>query len=214
VINATIYTLRYIVLPWMVKGEIPQEIIENYTADEDKYQINHPLIQNIVNDITANTDHLLIKSIKLYNYIKNHLEYILDDRWDDAPTVLLRGNGSCSEYCFAYIALLRAAGIPARYVGGTVLKTDDMPYVDSVFHRIVEIYLPYYGWIPVDPTWGDYMKIPLFYFGSHQNNFLILNIGGGPSEYLDWNYCHWEEWIPETDNVTVELSFTWENWKR
>ena len=213
-INATIYSIRYFLLPWLVTGEIPEDIKTKYTADDTKYQINHPCIQNIVSEVTGHTNNILLKAIKLHNYIGNHLEYVLDDKWDDAPTVLQRGNGSCSEYCFVYIALLRAAGIPARYVGGTVFKTDETPYVDKVFHRIVEIYFPNYGWIPVDPTWNDYTKLPFFYFGSHQNNFLILNIGGGSSTYLDWNYCHWEEWTPASENVDVNISFTWEKWER
>jgi hypothetical protein len=99
-------------------------------------------------------------------------------------------------------------------MGGTVFKENKAPYVDNVFHRIVEIYFPNYGWIPVDPTWNDYSKIPFFYFGSYQNKFLILNIGGGSSSYLDWNYCHWEEWTPPLENVDVNISFIWESWKK
>ncbi|MCD6331566.1 MAG: transglutaminase domain-containing protein [Thermoplasmata archaeon] len=49
-------------------------------------------------------------AIKLHDYVIKTLDYAIDGRWDDAPTVLKRGNGSCSEYCFAYIALCRAAG--------------------------------------------------------------------------------------------------------
>ena len=213
-INATIYTIRHIIFPWLVKGEIPKEIIDKYTSDETKYQIHHPIIQNIVEEQTNGIENPLIKSILLCNYVCNHLSYVLDDQWDDAPTVLERGNGSCSEYCFVYISLLRAAGIPARYMGGTVFKSNETPYIDNVFHRIVEIYLPNYGWIPVDPTWGDYSKIPFFYFGSYQNKIFIVSIGGGPSEFLDWNYCHWEGWSPDSQNVYVNLSFTWGIWNR
>lgn len=208
-INATVYTIRHLLFPWQVQGEIPSEIKEKYTADAINYQIHNPLIQNIVKEQTAKIKNPLIKSILLCQYVGDHLTYVLDDRWDDAPTVLTRGNGSCSEYCFVYIALLRAAGIPARYMGGTVQKTNEYPYIDKVFHRIAEIYLPNYGWIPIDPTWTDSVKIPFLYFGSYQNNLLIFNIGGGPSEFLDWNYCHWEEFTPDSKNVTIDLSFTW-----
>jgi len=44
-------------------------------------------------------------AIKLHDYVIKTLDYAID-----APPVLKRGNGSCSEYCFAYIALCRAAG--------------------------------------------------------------------------------------------------------
>ncbi len=212
-INATIYTTRFVLFPWLVHGEIPKEIIETYTKDEEKYNINHPLIKKIVKEETGSISNPLIKAIVLCNYVKNQLSYVLDDRWDDAPTVLTRGNGSCSEYCFVYISLLRSAGIPAHYVGGTVFKSDKAPYIDTVFHRIVELYLPNYGWVPVDPTWSKYCKIPFYYFGMIQNKFFIFNIAGGSSEYLDWNYCHWENWIPHSENVEVNLSMIWKQWQ-
>jgi len=40
-------------------------------------------------------------------------------------SVLKRGSGSCSEYSFVMIAMLRAAGIPARYAGSVVIRGDD-----------------------------------------------------------------------------------------
>ncbi len=157
-LNATLYAVQYILLPWRVQGEIPQEIIEQYTVDDDLYKINDPYIQNIVQEVVGGEQNLLRKAKKLHNYVINHLEYVLDDAWDDAPTVLKRGNGSCSEYCSAYIALCRAAGIPARYKGGTICKKEP-PYEDRVHHRIVEIYFPSYGWVPIDATYDDYQKI-------------------------------------------------------
>ena len=69
--------------------------------------------------------------------------------------------------------------------------------------------MPNYGWIPVDPTWNDYGKIPYFYFGSYENNFLVLSQGGGLSEYLDWQYTHFENWKPPVNNVDVTVSFEW-----
>lgn len=213
-INATIYSIRYILLPWLISDEIPMDIKTKYTADDTKYQINDSCIQNIVEKVVGDTNNILLKAVKLHNYVGNHLEYVLDDRWDDAPTVLQRGNGSCSEYCFVYIALLRAAGIPARYMGGTVFYKNEIPCVDQIFHRIVEVYLPSYGWIPVDPTWDAYSKIPYFYVGAYENKFLFTTIGGGSSQYLDWNYCHWEEWTPDSENVDVNVSFTWLKWER
>lgn len=211
--NATIYTVRYILLPWKINGEIPEEIRENYTVDDSQYQINDPYIQEIVNDVLGNTKSLLMKAVKLHKYVIDHLEYVIDDKWDDAPTVLKRGNGSCSEYCFAYIALCRAAGIPARYNGGTLYKKEP-PHIDTVYHRIVEIYFPSYGWIPVDVTWDDSTWLRHFYFGLHLNNLFTLTVGGGSSQYLNWSYTTWQDISPPSDDIIVNKSITWLQWER
>ena len=125
----------------------------------------------------------------------DHVEYELAGGWNIAPTVLDRGTGSCSEYTFVYIAMCRAAGIPARYVGSIVTRGDDASW-DDVFHRWVEIYLPNFGWIPVDPSGGD-SPVPAHRanaFGYLNNRFLITTESAGGSEYLGWSYNANEKW--------------------
>ena len=150
--------------------------------------------------------------MKLHRYVINNLDYVRDGRWDDAVTVLSRGNGSCSEYCFAFIALCRAAGIPARYNGGSIYKSPT-PHIDTVYHRITEVYLPNYGWVPIDVTWDDAL-IKHYYFGLHVNRLFTLTIGGGPSKYLNWSYHYWQETTPSSDQIIVNKSITWLNWER
>ena len=66
------------------------------------------------------------------------------------------------------------------------------PYNDSIFHRIVLIYLPNYGWIPVDMTFDEWI-FHHYAFGLHTNRFFALMTGGGSSEYLGWTYnSHYE----------------------
>ena len=211
--NATAYTVRYMVLPWKVHGVIPEDILEKYTVDDSQYQINDPYIQEIVHDVVGDTKNVLLRVMKLHKYVIDHLEYILDDRWDDAVTVLKRGNGSCSEYCYAFIALCRAAGIPARYNGSTLYK-EEPPHIDTIYHRIVEIYFPNYGWVPVDVTWDDYAWLRHFYFGLHFNTLFTLTVGGGSSEYLNWSYTSWQDVSPPSEDIFVNESYTWLKWER
>ena len=163
--------------------------MENYTADDTKYKINDPYIKNIVQDVVGGINNILIKAIKLHDYVIDNLEYSHDGKWDDAVTALKRGNGSCSEYSFVYIAMCRAAGLPARYVGSVVVRGDDASF-DDVFHRWVEVYLPNYGWIPVDPSGGDKAspRDQANYFGHLSNRFLITTENAGGSEYMGWTY--------------------------
>ncbi len=62
--------------------------------------------------------------------------------------------------------------------------------IDEAFHRWALVYLPNYGWVPVDANRGD-AKIPADQargFGELSNRFLITMRGGGDSEHLGWDY--------------------------
>ena len=190
-IDATLWALRYFIYPDEVgsPGEIPPEIRTTYLADGSKYDIHDPYIKDLVKSIVKDEDNLYRKARKLYDYLIAHMEYKLEGGWNTAPTVLRRGTGSCSEYTFCYIALCRAAGIPARYLGSSVVRGDDASY-DDVFHRWSEIYIPPYGWIPVDVDSGD-EELPADQadaFGGYKNRFIITTRGGGASPYLKWSY--------------------------
>jgi transglutaminase-like putative cysteine protease len=62
------------------------------------------------------------------------------------------GSGVCQDFAHLGIALLRLAGIPARYVSGYVFRPD-LPEVET--HAWCEAYLPSLGWIGLDPTHGE-----------------------------------------------------------
>ena len=60
----------------------------------------------------------------------------------------------------------------------------------------MEVYLPNYGWIPLDPSWGDYPSPSdaANAIGTLRNRYLITTTGGGGSEYLEWGYNSNEMW--------------------
>lgn len=69
--------------------------------------------------------------------------------------------GYCVHFASATAALLRAAGVPARYVEGYAVSPDDFKgydqwanIPDSRSHAWVEIYLSAVGWVPVESTPG------------------------------------------------------------
>lgn len=204
--------IRYFIHPEDVGNSIPPEIAKRYLADGIKYDISHPYIKKLVEDIVGDEPNLYWRARKLYQHLITNMEYELVGGWNTAPTVLQRGNGSCSEYSFSFIALCRAAGVPARYVGSLVVRGDDASY-DDVFHRWNEIYLPGYGWIPVDANAGD-RPLPAEQaaaFGGHSNRFLITTEGGGDSEYLGWGYNHENRWISSGKcRIRMESTAEWQ----
>jgi transglutaminase-like putative cysteine protease len=81
-------------------------------------------------------------------------------------------------------------------VGSVVVRKDDAS-VDDVFHRWAEIYLPPYGWIPVDVNHGDKPdpKDRALGFGHLTNNVLVTTVEGPVAENkLGWSYNSSSSW--------------------
>lgn len=199
-VKARIYEVTYHIFPEKVGSlnDIPGDITEIYLQDDEKYQMSHPVILEAVKTITEKDTNPYWIARNIFDYLREKLFYDRTGGWDIAPTVLNRGSGSCSEYAFAYISMCRSAGIPARYVGSVVVRGEAASF-DYVYHRWVEVYLPNYGWIPVDPSGGD-KELPADqadYFGHLANRFLITTQGGGGSEYLGWDYNSSQHWQAE-----------------
>lgn len=210
----TLYDIRYFIFPDKVGSfnEIPLDIKNKYLTNDEKYQITHPVIADALQKAIGNETNMYWIARNIYDYLIDNMYYEMQGGWNIAPTVLERGNGSCSEYTFVYIAMCRAAGIPARYVGSVVVRGDDTS-MDDVFHRWAEIYLPNYGWVPVDPSGGDqdWPKAQADYFGHLNNRFFISTQSGGGSNLLEWTYNTNEFYTTDPKTfVVVEYFADWE----
>ncbi len=198
-VTARLFHTEYIIFPERVGKleDIPREITAKYLSDGLKYDLNHPFIQEAVKQAVGQERHPYWMVRKIFDYICDKIEYNLKPLggWNPAPTVLKRGTGSCSEYTFIFIAMCRAAGLPARYAGSIVVRSQDKG-IDDVWHRWAEVYLPNYGWIPVDVSAGD-SPIPANRartIGVLRNRYLITTISGGDSEYLEFYYNFNARW--------------------
>jgi transglutaminase-like putative cysteine protease/sugar lactone lactonase YvrE len=204
----TTWNVDFFIYPEEVgsKADIPADISEKYLADNAKYRINDPVITQAVKQAIGDEKNMYWQMRKIFNYLIDNMYYERVGGWNTAPTVLARGNGSCSEYSFVFISMCRAAGIPARYVGAVARRGDDRS-IDDVFHRWVEVYLPSYGWIPVDPSGGD-QTMPAAqarYIGHLSNRFVITTQSGGGSSTLGWNYNSNQSYTSEAKtNVAID----------
>jgi hypothetical protein len=183
--------LHYFILPEWVKplNSIPAEVRKKYLVDGHKLKLNHPYIKKLVKKIVGDETNPFWMAFKIHKYLHLNMEYKMTGGWNAAPTILKRGNGSCSEFTFSFIALARAAGLPARYEAGLVVRGDDGS-IDQDYHRWAQVYLPPFGWVPVDPSRGipaTSMDVARS-FGSLSNRFFITTYSGGDSPYLGWTY--------------------------
>lgn len=212
--RARLHEIRYFIYPDRVGGldEIPDDIPEVYLENNEKYQIDNEIITNALREAVGEEKNPYWIARGIYNYLMKNMYYEMVGGWNTAPTVLERGNGSCSEYSFVYISMCRAAGLPARYVGSVVVRGDD-DCMDDVFHRWVEVYLPNYGWIPVDPSGGD-QDLPrnqANYFGHLSNRFLITTESAGGSATMGWTYNSNDFYTSEPKSFVVSDHFA--DWK-
>ena len=82
-----------------------------------------------------------------FNYIKGitTVETTLDEVWK------LRA-GVCQDFAHMLLVMLRLLGIPARYVSGYVCPREHNLRGEGATHAWVEAYIPFYGWLGLDPT--------------------------------------------------------------
>ena len=70
----------------------------------------------------------------------------------DVCALLQKPGGKCTDISSVYIALCRAAGVPAREVFGVRLGKKTEEDITTWQHCWAEIFVPGYGWVPADPA--------------------------------------------------------------
>ncbi|WKZ25848.1 MAG: transglutaminase-like domain-containing protein [bacterium] len=103
---------------------------------------------------------------QIYDYVTNHLKY---DYARVRPNVERLGAVSalqnptqaiCMEFTDLFVAISRAAGIPAREINGFAYTENPEIQPLSLVNDVLHAWPEYYdyekkSWIPVDPTWGS-----------------------------------------------------------
>lgn len=186
-------------------AKLPADL-DPYLADDKKYDIRSDAIGDLVDTLTKKQTTYYGRARAIYDHLTEVITYDRSGGWNNAAAVLKRGTGSCSEYTFALVALLRRAGIPARYVGA-ISERGDQAGFDDVFHRWAEVYMPGYGWVPVDANAGHGASPgdKGHSFGGRSNRHVVTTLGGGASEYLDWTYNNFETY-DTTGRVELQVN--------
>ena len=60
--------------------------------------------------------------------------------------------GVCQDFAHILLVMLRNVGVPARYVSGYICPKDQELRGEGATHAWVEVCVPSYGWIGLDPT--------------------------------------------------------------
>lgn len=61
-------------------------------------------------------------------------------------------SGVCQDFAHMLLVMLRQLNIPARYVSGYICPNKNGMRGEGATHAWVEAYIPFYGWLGLDPT--------------------------------------------------------------
>ena len=98
------------------------------------------------------SDNSTLETIRnLAEWVHGHVEYDISywGKTKSARDVYGERKGVCVEYTHLFLAMARSLGFQARYVNGYVNVGSWQP------HAWADVYLPDYGWLSVDPTFGQ-----------------------------------------------------------
>lgn len=91
---------------------------------------------------------------KMASYVYNHFEYkkgitSVETQVDEIWKIKA---GVCQDFAHILLVMLRMVGIPARYVSGYICPKNHELRGEGATHAWVEAYIPFHGWIGLDPT--------------------------------------------------------------
>jgi transglutaminase-like putative cysteine protease len=139
----------------IVPGEYLKYMNPGMTIDS-----NDPDIVSLAQSLSSGIDDAFEVSYIFARWVNENINYSLDSMTssvsEKASWVLLNRRGVCDEMTSLYIAMLRSVGIPARYVSGISYTNSNLFSSRWGFHGWAQVYLPPYGWVDFDPTYGEY----------------------------------------------------------
>lgn len=164
--------------------------LESFLGPDKYWESNHPLIVAKAKELKTPEN--------IYKFVSSTLKYSYDrlknskiERYGAVSALSNPNDAICMEYTDLTIALLRAAGIPARELNGYGYTENRKLRPISIGGEeqsdVLHAWPEYYDtdksrWVQIDPTWSSTTG-GLDYFHRIDNNHLVFVIKGFSSEY-------------------------------
>jgi len=160
-------------------------------------------IAQLSNEQTKGATEPVEKARRIYDYVISTMHYDHDGTgWGhgDAVWACTNKHGNCTDFHSLFIAMARAAGIPARFEIGFSIPIGSHEGAISGYHCWAEFYVQGIGWIPVDASeaWKNKDKLDYF-FGATDQNRVMFSLGrdirlkpgqkGEPLNYFVYPYA-------------------------
>jgi len=150
------------------KGSVAVELLRDYRAGKaapltkaekvqylratPRVQCDHEAVKVQAKKIVGEEKDALKAARKIEAWVYNALRKSYSDNADTALEVLDSKAGDCTEHALLFVALARAAGVPAREVGGLAYLDSSKPTFG--WHAWAEVH-DGHQWVSVDPTWNQ-----------------------------------------------------------
>jgi transglutaminase-like putative cysteine protease len=112
-------------------------------------------VKKLADDITKGKSTVLAKARAIYDWCCDNMyrdPSTLGCGQGDVCSLLRKPGGKCTDISSVYIALCRAAGVPARELFGVRLGKKPTEDITGYQHCWAEFFLPGYGWVTADPA--------------------------------------------------------------
>lgn len=195
------------------KGGIPAEV--RPYAEGSRFIPVDGKVKEIADKAVAGKKTTLEKARAVYDWVVENTfrdPSIKGCGTGDVDRMLAERGGKCADISSVFVAVARAAGVPAREVFGIRLGKNAEEDITGGYHCWGEFYYPGYGWVPVDPA--DVRKAMLteklelegagkyrdYFFGAVDEHRVALATGGrdyylnprqkdGPINYFMYPYA-------------------------
>jgi hypothetical protein len=118
-------------------------------ASEPLLQADDPRIRQLAERLRAGETDPRVVAQRLERWVHDSLKKEITFGLPSATQVLAARSGDCNEHTQLYLALARAAGIPARSAAGLAWVKGKFYY-----HAWPEVFLG--DWVAIDPTFGEF----------------------------------------------------------
>jgi transglutaminase-like putative cysteine protease len=114
----------------------------------------HQEIRAALEGVIDGNEKPLKNALVLSEYVYANLAYEQGVTSVETPTeeIWELKAGVCQDFAHLLLFMLRLIGIPARYVSGYVCPKEEGVRGAGATHAWVEAYIPFYGWLGLDPT--------------------------------------------------------------
>ncbi len=138
--------------------QVNPKTVEHYLSATDRWQVDDPEIKQLAQTLRTPKN--------IYDYVVGRLNYDYNrvqenvERYGAKRALANPDSAICTEFTDSFIAIARAAGIPAREINGYAYtenpKIQPLSLVADVLHAWPEYWDAEKNiWRPVDPTWED-----------------------------------------------------------
>jgi len=153
-----------------------QKELAEYLSEEANIQTSDPRIVKRAGQLKKGVDNSFALTAKILDWVYSSMEKKYTPTFSNASEAIESMEGDCGEHAVLFVALARAAGIPAREVTGIVYSPDVQGFG---YHAWAEVWLG--KWVSVDPSWNQFpvdASHIAFAFGGIEKQVKIISVMG------------------------------------